>query len=120
MHFYYPDFTHKERNKRREVIYLLQTFTDQSLDPDHLTPRGFTLNHYTDSPSKFGMRMYAVFKMDNQQGPTVWHMVLCLMLYGRLYGRGFEGRMDTCICMAESLCCPPETITTLLIGYTPI
>ena len=25
-----------------------------------------------------------------------------------------------CICMAESLCCVPETITTLLIGYTPI
>ena len=28
--------------------------------------------------------------------------------------------MDTCICMAESLCCPPETIMTLLTGYTPI
>ena len=22
--------------------------------------------------------------------------------------------------MAESLCCPPETMTALLIGYTPI
>ena len=22
------------------------------------------------------------------------------------------------VCMAESLCCPPETITTLLMGYT--
>ena len=64
--------------------------------------------------------MYAVFKMDNQQGPTVWHMVLCSMLYGSLYGRGFGGIIDTCICMAESLCCPPETITALLIGYTPI
>ena len=28
--------------------------------------------------------------------------------------------MGMYICMAESLCCPPETITTLLIGYTPI
>ena len=28
--------------------------------------------------------------------------------------------MDTCICMAEFLCCSPKTITTLLIGYTPI
>ena len=28
--------------------------------------------------------------------------------------------MDTCICMAELLCCVPETATTLLIGYTPI
>ena len=26
--------------------------------------------------------------------------------------------MDTCIYTTESLCCPPETITTLLIGYT--
>jgi len=30
------------------------------------------------------------------------------------------GRMDICICMAESLCCPLATVTTLLIGYTPI
>jgi len=28
--------------------------------------------------------------------------------------------MDTCISMVESLRYPPETITTLLIGYTPI
>ena len=27
--------------------------------------------------------------------------------------------METCICMAESLCCPPKTVTTLLISYTP-
>jgi len=28
--------------------------------------------------------------------------------------------VDTCICIVESLPCSPETITTLLIGYTPI
>ena len=28
--------------------------------------------------------------------------------------------MDTCICMAEPFCYLPETITTLLIGYTSI
>ena len=28
--------------------------------------------------------------------------------------------MDTCICMTESLVCLPETVTTLLMGYTPI
>ena len=27
------------------------------------------------------------------------------------------GKMDTCICMSESLWCPPETITLLLISY---
>ena len=30
------------------------------------------------------------------------------------------GENDTCICMAESLHCSPETITTLLIIHTPI
>ena len=35
-------------------------------------------------------------------------------------GRGFEGRVDACICMAESFHHSPETITTLLIGYTLI
>ena len=34
--------------------------------------------------------------------------------------KNLGGRMDTCICMAESLHCSPETITTLLIGYSPI
>ena len=28
--------------------------------------------------------------------------------------------MDIGTCMAESLCCSPETIITLLIGYIPI
>ena len=35
-------------------------------------------------------------------------------------GRGVWGRMDACMCMAESLHSSPETITTLLISYTPI
>ena len=39
------------------------------------------------------------------------------MLRGRLDAMRVWGSMDTCICMAESLCCPPETIITLLIGY---
>ena len=38
-------------------------------------------------------------------------------LHGSLDGRGVWRRKDACIYMAESLCCPPETITTLLIGY---
>ena len=45
----------------------------------------------------------AIFKMDNQQGPTV-DRELCSMLCGSLDARGFGGRMDTWICMAESLC----------------
>jgi len=51
------------------------------------------------------------FKMDNQQGPTVEHMQRCSMLCGSLDARGVWGRMDTCLCMAESFCCLPETFT---------
>ena len=58
--------------------------------------------------------------MDNQQGPTVEHRELCSMLCGGLDGRGLWGRMDTCVCMAESFCCSLEDITTSLTGYTPI
>ena len=44
---------------------------------------------------------------------------LCSMLWSSLDRRGVWGRKDTFTCMAEFLCSPPETITTLLIGYTP-
>ena len=46
-------------------------------------------------------------------------MELCSILCGSLDGRGDWGRTDTCIYVAKSLCCSPET-TTLLISYTPI
>ena len=55
--------------------------------------------------------------MDNQQNPTVQHRELCLVLCGSLDGRGVWGRMDTCVCLAESLRCLPETITALLMGH---
>ena len=59
----------------------------------------------------------AVYKMDNQHGPTVQQKELCSILCGSLDGRRVWGRMDTCTCMAELLCCALETITTLLISY---
>ena len=34
-----------------------------------------------------------------------------------MWQSGWEGRMATCKHKAESVCCPPETIITLLIGY---
>ena len=39
------------------------------------------------------------------------------MLCGSPDGKGVWERMNTCICMAESLSCSPEIITALLIGY---
>ena len=55
-----------------------------------------------------------------QQGPTVSHREPCSVLCGSLHGREFGGEWIHGYCMDESLCCPPETITTLLIGCTPI
>jgi len=51
--------------------------------------------------------------------PTVERKELYRMLSGSLDERGVWGRMDACICLAESLCCPPEIITALSIGYSP-
>ena len=45
-------------------------------------------------------------------------MELSSVIYASLDGMGVRGRMDTCICMAESLHCSPETTTTLLIGLS--
>ena len=42
------------------------------------------------------------------------------MLCASLNARGVWGRMDTCMCMAESLHWSPETITTLFVGCTLI
>ena len=47
-------------------------------------------------------------------------MEYCSTLCTNLDWRGSGGRMDTCICTAESLRCSPETTTKLLITYTPI
>ena len=43
--------------------------------------------------------------------PTAQHRELCSVLHGSLDGRGVGGRMDTRICMAESLYCPPESLS---------
>ena len=43
--------------------------------------------------------------------------VSTVLLFGNLDGRVVWRRMDTCICMAESLCCSPETATTLFVNW---
>ena len=42
------------------------------------------------------------------------------MLCGSLDGSGVWGNMEIYVCVAQSLYCSPETITILLIDYTPI
>ena len=48
---------------------------------------------------------------------TVWDFPVVKNLPASLDGRRVWGRKGTCICMAESLCCPPEIITALLTSY---
>ena len=43
----------------------------------------------------------------------------CSVLRGLLDERGLWRRVNTCIYTAEFLHCSPETITALLVGYTP-
>ena len=70
---------------------------------------------------KFEMDTYMLLYLKwitnkDQLYSTLYLLNVC----GSLHGRGVWKRMDTCICMAKSICCPPETITTLFIGYAPI
>ena len=39
------------------------------------------------------------------------------VLCGNIDGRRVWGRVDTCLCMGESLHCSSETVTIFLIGY---
>ena len=55
--------------------------------------------------------------MDDEQGPTVKHSECCSMLCGSLDARGVWGRMDTCLCMTESLHCSSETITAVSVNW---
>ena len=70
---------------------------------------------------EFGTDMHTLrYLKTHNKGPVVEHRELCSMLCGSLGGRGAWGRMDTRVCMAESLCCPSETITALLIGHVKV
>ena len=73
----------------------------------------------TGRKSRMDMHTLLMFEMDNQRGATIQHREACSMSPGSLDGRGVWGRADTHTC-AESLCHAPETIRTLLTGYTPI
>ena len=64
-----------------------------------------------------GHVLTGIIKMDNQQGPTVQNGN---SLNVTAWMGGEFGEEWTRACMAESRCCLPETITILLIGYTPI
>ena len=61
-----------------------------------------------------------IFKIDNQQGPTVQHREFCSAYYNNLNGKRIWKRIDTPVWITESLCHIPETLITLLFKYTPL
>ena len=70
---------------------------------------------------KFGMDMYTLLCLKWRTNQDL----LCikgtlLNVSGQPGWEGSLGSMDTCICVAQTLHCSPETITILLIDYTPI
>ena len=56
--------------------------------------------------------------MDNQQGPTVWHMNSAQCYVPVWMGERFGGEWVQVLHMTESLHSSPETTTTLLISYS--
>ena len=74
---------------------------------------------------ELGMINRLVWKMSAKKGSQSWpHTRTTWKAFKTLAAwpgwKGVGGRVEACICVAESLCCLPETITTLLIGYTLI
>ena len=61
-----------------------------------------------------------ILKMGNQQGLIVERRNSASCYVAAWMGGEFGGRMDPCVCMSGFLFCLPETITALLISYTPI
>ena len=58
---------------------------------------------------EFGTDIHTtIFKIDNQQGPAIWHGGLCSTLCNNLYGKKVWERIDICTCITESLYCTPE------------
>ena len=62
--------------------------------------------------SKFGVGICTLIHgMDGQWGPAVEHRELYSIFCDNLYRKRTWKRMDTCICIFESLCCTAEIKT---------
>ena len=96
------------RNDINELIYK----TEMDLKNKHGRLEGRTGEEIV---REFGINRYAWIPNKSLLGMQCRD--LCSMLCGCLDGRGVWGTIDTSLCVTESLRCPPETTTALLIGY---
>ena len=70
---------------------------------------------------EFGMDLYILVYLEWITNKVLLHSTgySAQGFVGASMGGEFGGE-DICVCMTVSLLCPPETIKTLLISYTPI
>ena len=93
-------FTYKtQRNSQKTNLWLLGGRDSQGFGEDHVCT--------------------AIFKMDNEQKLlcSTWNSAQCYV--SAWMGGGFEGEWIH-VYVSLTLCCSPETTTTLLIKYNPI
>ena len=108
-------------SKKRDVVQIILFWMDKRLDYIFCLLNPMLVYRWFFSDKTDGHVYTAIFKTDNQQGPTAEHMEICSTLYSSLDWRRVWGRMDICIYIWLNLfSCSSETIITLLIGYTPI
>ena len=63
---------------------------------------------------ELGMNIHTLLYMrDDQQRPTVQHKKFYPIFWDNLYEKRILERMNVYVCVTESLCCTPETNTTL-------
>ena len=53
----------------------------------------------------------------NNNYSTLKNRELCSIFCSKVNGKRIWKRINTCVCITESLCCTPETNITLLINY---
>ena len=106
-----------KRNDTNELTYKTNRFTDLEKEPMVEVAGWEGCGEWREEIGRLGWTCTRCYISNGwPKGPTVYHRELCSMLRGSLDGRAVWGRMDTCVCMAESLHCSPGTIT-FLISY---
>ena len=106
-----------------DIPYMWNLKNDTNELRNRLTDRKWTYGCWGEGIVRdFGMVMYTLLYLKRITNKdllySTWSSAQCYVAAWMGEGSGGE-RISIYVCMAESLCCLPETITTLLISYTP-
>ena len=92
------------KNDTNESIYKIET-DSQTLKTNLWLPKG--------KCGRVQIKTLCMYKINNQQGPTVQHRELYSMFCNNLHGKRIYKIRNMCICIIKSRCCTPETNTAL-------